>query len=286
MYQHVAAHRVGAGVRVSEPAAERPPLSSRRRGPDDGRPAACAMAVMGKASAPGRTKTRLVPPLSAADAADLNTAFLQDIIGNLLRAGRETEIAPYVAFGPAGAEPFFRACLPANLPLIECSLPHFGDCLHVAITSLLQVGHAAACVLNADSPTLPTRLLVQAARALAQPSDGIVIGPSTDGGYYLLGVKRAHRRLFDDIDWSTPRVFEQTRRRAAELGLSVTFLEPWYDVDDAAGLCRLRTDLGLDDMSESAAGIYEAPHTRAALTRLAWHLGSAPITPMIAHGDP
>jgi rSAM/selenodomain-associated transferase 1 len=242
------------------------------------------MAVMGKASAPGRTKTRLVPPLSAESAAHLNTAFLQDIIGNLQRAGREVRIAPYVAFGPAGSEPFFRACLPANLSLIECSLPHFGDCLDLAITTLLQRGHAAACVLNSDSPTLPTRLLTQAARALAQPTD-VVIGPSTDGGYYLLGVKHSHRRLFEEIDWSTSRVFEQTRQRAAELGLSVAILEPWYDVDDAAGLRRLRADL-FDNRGVEAAGLYDAPHTRAALTRLMWPLESASIASAQAHGNP
>jgi rSAM/selenodomain-associated transferase 1 len=243
------------------------------------------MAVMGKASAPGRTKTRLVPPLSAESAADLNTAFLQDIIGNLLRAGQDLGIAPYVAFGPAGSDPFFRACLPANLPLIECSLPHFGDCLDLAITTLLQRGHAAACVLNSDSPTLPTRLLMQAARALAQPQDVVVIGPSTDGGYYLLGVKRIHRRLFEEIDWSTSRVFEQTRQRAAELGLSVHILEPWYDVDDAAGLSRLRADLA-DTVGAEAAGHYGAPYTRAAISRLNWHIESASIASARVHGDP
>ena len=232
-----------------------------------GIPSACAMAVMGKASAPGRTKTRLVPPLTGAEAAHLNTAFLQDIVGNLLRAGGEADIAPYVAFGPAGSEAFFRACLPEDLPLVECSLPHFGDCLHLAITSLLQRGHAAACVVNADSPTLPTRLLTQAARALAQPQDAIVIGPSTDGGYYLLGMKRAHRRLFDDIDWSTSQVFEQTLQRAKESSLSVTVLEAWYDVDDEEALSRLRSDLA-DDADRSAAGIYGAPFTRAALAHI------------------
>jgi rSAM/selenodomain-associated transferase 1 len=250
---------------------------------DHDAPAACAMAVMGKASAPGRTKTRLVPPLSAAQAADLNTAFLQDIIGNLLRAGAQMQIAPYVAFGPAGSEPFFRTCLPANLPLIECSLPHFGHCLDLAVTTLLQRGHGAACVINADSPTLPTRLLVQAARALAQPEDGVVIGPSTDGGYYLLGVKRGHRRLFEEIDWSTSRVFEQTRQRAAELALPVTVLEPWYDVDDAAGLRRLRADLA-DGASAAAAGLYEAPFTRAALARLTGHRESASSVSNLAPG--
>lgn len=242
------------------------------------------MAVMGKASAPGRTKTRLVPPLSAADAAELNTAFLQDIIGNLQSAGREVDIASYVAFGPAGSEPFFRACLPENLPLIECCLPLFGDCLYHAVCALLQRGHAAACVLNSDSPTLPTRLLVMAARALAQPGDQVVIGPSTDGGYYLLGLKRAHRRLFDDIDWSTARVLEQTQHRAAELGLNVTLLDPWYDVDDAATLRRLSADLAADT-GRATIGLYAAPHTRAALTRLTPQLTGPLIASVARHGD-
>ena len=242
------------------------------------------MAVMGKASAPGRTKTRLVPPFSAVEAAELNTAFLQDSIGNLLRAGRETEIAPYVAFGPAGAEPFFRDCLPANLPLIECCLPHFGDCLELATTHLLNLGHVSACVLNADSPTLPTGLLVQAARSLAEPGDGVVIGPSTDGGYYLLGVKRAHRRLFDDIDWSTPCVFEQTYERATELGLRITVLDPWYDVDDTAGLKSLYADLGAGDRP-SRARIYEAPHTRATLARLTGDADGRSAASVAACGD-
>jgi rSAM/selenodomain-associated transferase 1 len=220
----------------------------------------------------------LVPPLTAVEAADLNTAFLQDIFGNLLRAGREAAIAPYVAFSPAGAESFFRDRLPASIPLIECSEPNFGDCLHRAVTELLQRGHAAACVVNADSPTLPTRLLVRAAQALEQPGGGIVIGPSTDGGYYLLGMKQAHRRLFDDIDWSTSRVLEQTRERAAELGLNVTVLEPWYDVDDEAGLHRLQTDLRQDRTTAANDGLYEASHTRAALARLN-PIGSASLTP-------
>jgi rSAM/selenodomain-associated transferase 1 len=248
-----------------------------------GVPAHCAMAVMGKASAPGRTKTRLVPPLSAADAAHLNTAFLKDTVGNLLRAGLETQIEPYVAFGPTGSEPFFRACLPARVSLIECSLPSFGDCLDKAIRQLLQRGHAAACVLNADSPSLPTRILVQAARALEQRSDGLVIGPSTDGGYYLLGVNRSRRRLFEEIDWSTPRVFEQTMQRAAELGLRVTILEPWYDVDDSAGLCRLRDDLA-SQVSASVDGIYDAPYSRAALGVLNGPAGSAATLAEVKQG--
>lgn len=224
-------------------------------------PAACAMAVMGKASAPGRTKTRLVPPLSAEAAAQLNTAFLQDTIQNLIAAGREIDIAPYVAFGPAGSERFFRECLPGSIGLIECCLPNFGDCLHHALGTLLARGHAAACVVNADSPTLPSQYLIAAARALHAAPQRIVVGPSTDGGYYLLGLTQVHRRLFEAIEWSSARVFEQTLQRAADLDLAVTLLEPWYDVDDAAGLSQLRADL-----ARVAAG---AQHTRAVLERLA-----------------
>jgi rSAM/selenodomain-associated transferase 1 len=235
-----------------------------------GAPAACAIAVMGKASAPGRTKTRLVPPLSGEEAARLNTAFLQDAIDNLIAAGRETDIAPYVAYGPAGAEPFFRGCLPPNIDLIECCLPNFGDCLRYALTTMLARGHSAACVLNADSPTLPTRYLIDAARTLARSPDRIVIGPSRDGGYYLLGLTHVHGRLFTDIEWSSPRVCEQTRQRAAELDLTVTLLEPWYDVDDGAALRQLAADLAHAEAGHDGAGggVYGAHRTRAALAKV------------------
>ena len=223
----------------------------------------CAVAVMGKASVPGRVKTRLIPQLGAEGAARLNTAFLQDVVGNVIEAGRVAGIAPYIAFGPVGAEAFFREHLPAEVGLIECSLPNFGDCLYAAISGMLGRGHDAACVLNADSPTLPTRYLIQAARLLAQPGDRAVLGPSTDGGYYFLGLKRAHRRLFDDIEWSTAHVCSQTLARAAEIGLPVEVLEPWYDVDDAAGLEQLHAEL---QRREGAFDVYVASNTRAALS--------------------
>lgn len=213
---------------------------------------------MAKASAPGRTKTRLVPPLTFAEAAALNTAFLQDIAANLGNAG--ADIAPYMAFGPPGSEPFFREHLPPGIGLIEAWLGNFGDCLFQTVETLLARGHVAACVLNADSPTLPRALLLELAATLALPGDRAVIGPADDGGYYVLGLKFPHRRLFDDIAWSTPAVFEQTLARAAEIGLPVHALPAWYDVDDAAGLRRLCYEV----FDDSAA----APHTRALLTTM------------------
>jgi rSAM/selenodomain-associated transferase 1 len=210
---------------------------------DEARLSSCGIAVMAKASIPGRTKTRLVPPLSFEEAAAFNTAFLQDVAANILAASARANIAGYMAFGPPEAASFFRDTLPPGIGLIECLWPDFGDCLFKTIGTLLERGHTAAVVLNSDSPTLPTSLLAETARLLARPGDRFVIGPSTDGGYYLLGLKLPHRRLFDDIDWSTERVFRQTLARAAEISLPVHVLPPWYDVDEADALRLLYSEL-------------------------------------------
>jgi uncharacterized protein len=204
---------------------------------------ACGIAVMAKASAPGRTKTRLVPPLSYDEAAALNTAFLQDVTDNMLRAGEHAAITGYVAFGPPGSEDFFHRVLPSAIGLIDAWLPNLGDCLLHTIQQILAYGHGSAVVLNADSPTLPTALLVEAADVLAQPGERAVLGPASDGGYYLLGLKTAHRRMFEDIAWSTERVAAQTLERAREIKLDVHRLPVWYDVDNVEDLRRLDAEI-------------------------------------------
>jgi rSAM/selenodomain-associated transferase 1 len=196
----------------------------------------CAIAVMAKASIPGRTKTRLTPPLAPEQAADLNTAFLRDVADNLLAAAALANISPWMAYAPAGSQDFFARILPDGVGIIETVAPDFGVCLIRAAASLLAAGHESVCLLNSDSPTLPTGYLVAAATALAAPGDRVVIGPATDGGYYLIGIKHPHRRLFQDVDWSTERVFRQTLARADELGLPVVLLPSWYDVDCEAAL--------------------------------------------------
>jgi len=170
----------------------------------------CGIAVMAKASIAGRTKTRLVPPLTFEEAAQCNTAFLRDIADNILAASTETSIAGYIAYGPAHARPFFQQNLPREIALIEACYPTLGECLDYTIAQLLERGHRFAVVLNSDSPTLPTSLLVETAQVIA---------------------------------WSTERVAQQTLERAAELDLPVHMLPAWYDVDDGAGLKMLRAEL-------------------------------------------
>ena len=104
---------------------------------------------------------------------------------------------------------------------------------------------------------MPTALLIETADALARPGERAVLGPSTDGGYYLLGLKTPHRRLFEEITWSTERVAAQTLERARELKLDVHMLPAWYDVDDVEGLRRLHGELG----SARAGQAKLDPHT-------------------------
>jgi rSAM/selenodomain-associated transferase 1 len=224
----------------------------------------CAMAVMVKASSPGRTKTRLVPPLTHDEAAALNTAFVRDAAENILAAAAaHADVCGWLAYAPAGSESFFRRHVPDSIGLIETTGADIGECLNRAASNLLERGHQSVCLLNSDSPTLPVRHLVAAAVALAAPGDRVVLGPSTDGGYYLIGMKHVHRGLFRDIAWSTERVFRQTLARAAELDLPVVELPAWYDVDDVASLRLLAGELFEGRPFEVSA----CPSTNAKWTR-------------------
>jgi len=233
---------------------------------------ACGIAVMAKASAPGRTKTRLVPPLTFDQAAALNTAFLKDIADNILLASRHAGIAGYAAYAPSGSHEFFNRTLPPEIGLIDACLPNFGDCLLHTIEEVLARGHHSAVVLNSDSPTLPTAFLIETAGVLAQCGERAVLGPSSDGGYYLLGLKTARRRLFEDIAWSTERVAAQTLELAREIDLDVHMLPVWYDVDDADDLrClgeEIRRPRPSSDLSDPHLPHY--PAATASLMQTLW----------------
>lgn len=227
----------------------------------------CAIAVMAKASHPGKTKTRLAPPLSLEQAAELNTAFVRDIADNVLSAATQANIACYMAFGPPGAATFFAEHVSTDIGLIEAWLPDFSDSLFQTAKTLLDLGYGASCLLNSDSPTLPTSVLADAVRTLQRPAERIVIGPSLDGGYYLLGMKRPHLRLFEDIAWSTPEVLRTTLERAAELQLETVTLPCWYDVDDAQSLRLLARETLWGVRFSDEIRSYGAPHTTALLRR-------------------
>ena len=268
------------------------------------RPRTCALAVMIKAPRAGASKTRLVPPLTHEEAAALSVCFLRDTAENIDGAcaslhqttapqtGEGVEESPRAAgvavYTPAGAEAAFEGLLPRSFALLAQRGEEFGARLLHAAEDLLRLGYDSLCLIDSDSPTLPQSALASAARALDRPGDRVVLGPADDGGYYLIGLRRPHGRLFEEITWSTEHVLRQTIERGRELNLEVELLPTWYDVDDAATLARLCAEQfgpggrGAPSDSQFTAGEqegYEAPHTREFLARLIAREGRARIWP-------
>ena len=211
-----------------------------------------ALAVMARAPEAGQVKTRLVPPLSYESAAELYRCFLLD---KLLQVARLPEIDPYLAYTPIKARQSMLELLPEAFTLIPQAGSSLGDRLHRLSAILLERGHPAAILIDSDSPTLPTPYLLDAVVRLQSGTTDLVLGPAEDGGYYLIGLKRPCRALFDDIPWSGPTVLDETLRRAAAQRLQVATLQPWFDVDTPEDLTRLQHDLATTETSV-------APHTR------------------------
>ena len=229
------------------------------------RNAGCALAVMSKAPRPGKVKTRLSPPLTPEQAADLNVCFIRDTTANIAQVAGARNCAGVVAYTPVGDEAAFDGLLPPGFALIAQRGDGFGERLFAAAEDLLSCGYSAVCLIDSDSPTLPQQALTDAATHLSAAGDRMVLGGSQDGGYYLIGLKRLHPRLFAEIDWSTDRVLEQTLDRAREIGLETVLLQTWYDVDDAATLEQLRLELL---SGQGLSGGYDAQHTREYLRGL------------------
>jgi hypothetical protein len=160
-------------------------------------------------------------------------------------------------YTPIGAESAYDDILPADFSLLPQRGDKFGERLYFAAGDLFKCGFESVCLIDSDSPTVPAENFAEAVELLSTREDRVVLGPSDDGGYYLIGLKKPHRRLFEQIDWSTERVLNQTMQRAANIGIEIKLLQPGYDVDDDASLRRLSNELLADTTSADVA-----PHTR------------------------
>jgi rSAM/selenodomain-associated transferase 1 len=225
----------------------------------------CALAIMSKAPQPGKVKTRLTPPLTPEEAACLNIAFLKDLARSIMGASQITPGCAVAVYTPSGSAASYQGILPDDFLLLPQRGEDFGQRLISAAEDLFRLGFGSLCLINSDSPTVPAQNFADAVVELAAGTDPIVLGPADDGGYYLIGLKQRHRRLFEGIDWSTERVLEQTKERAAELGLRVCELPTGRDIDDRQSLARL-----CDELFGPVEGRTEivAPNTRAFLKQV------------------
>jgi uncharacterized protein len=236
-----------------------------------------ALAVMTKAPQAGRVKTRLTPPLSPEEAAALNTCFLRDTAAAISDAVSSSNAQGVGVYTPVGAEAAYAGILPQEFILVPQRGDKFGERLMAATDDLLELGFSALCLIDSDSPTVPPRAFAQSIEYLSRAQDSVVLGPSDDGGYYLIGLKKPHHDLFEEIDWSTERVLEQTIAAARQIDLPVHLLPTCYDVDDRVTLSRLCQEFF--GSNGTARDGFSAPATRGFLSELLEREGRARIWP-------
>jgi rSAM/selenodomain-associated transferase 1 len=186
-----------------------------------------ALIVMARAPVPGAVKTRLAAALGDRQTAALYGCFVRDTMEKLQTLSDAQVIVYHAPCRPVEAS-LLGDLLPPGTPLRPQRGAAFGDRMRVALEEC--DGFDRRILIGTDSPSLPPRFVHDAFQALERCD--VVLGPATDGGYYLLGVQRAHPELFQDIDWSTSAVLAQTAARCRQARLRLALLPPWYDVDE------------------------------------------------------
>lgn len=209
-----------------------------------------ALAIFAKTPLPGLVKTRLSPPLSLQQGAELYRCMLLDTIARVQGLNAET-ILFY-----EGELDFFHKAAP-HATLIRQHDGGLGTRLAQAFDQLAELGYGCRVVIGSDAPDLPLVYLEDAFARLEAGSD-TVFGPASDGGYYLVAVRGGVGSIFQGIPWSTEKVLETSLKQAQASGFSSTLLPPWYDVDSYQDLLRP----GLSDPLNGA------PLTRSFLAHL------------------
>lgn len=209
--------------------------------------------VFAKAPIPGQVKTRLCPPLSPGEAAELYAVSQAETL-NRLQGGRHDLVLFF-----SGDEDYFSTHYP-DLRRLPQSGDDLGERMCAALQVLLAEGYSAAALVGTDSPDLPISLVSQAFEALAD-LDALWV-PAVDGGYVLIGCSRPCPELFSAVPWSSPDVLRVTRERAIAAGLSYRELGRWEDIDDQPALKRL-----LERSPDSATANYLR---REVADRLGW----------------
>lgn len=199
-----------------------------------------ALVVMAKAPIPGAVKTRMTPPLSAHQAADLSRALLLDLLDHLRTLDG---VGRFVAFDPAGAAPLFEKIVPGGFVSFPQQGDHLGERMRRALERVLGQGNRSVVLIGSDFPVFPIRWLEDALSWLNGSDDCVVIGPSRDGGYYLIGMSRLVEELFNDIPWSSESVLAATLEKLERLGIQPRLAPQWFDFDTIADLRDLQAHI-------------------------------------------
>jgi len=181
-------------------------------------------------------KTRFSPAISPEDAASLYRAFIEDFFESITPLSKRG-VHVFGAYTPAEALPAVRGLVPPEIELFPQPEGDLGQRMYGVCRALFEKGYERVVITGSDSPDLPPSY-IESALSLLDRSD-LVLGPASDGGYYLIAMKTLVREIFDDMAWSTPGVFEETVARARRMGLAVELTPPWHDMDRPEDLALL-----------------------------------------------
>jgi rSAM/selenodomain-associated transferase 1 len=181
---------------------------------------------------------------------------------DLLNRLRTLDVERFVVFSPAIARPYFAELVGEQFALAPQQEGSLGHRLAAFVADRLHAGAGPVVVVGMDSPTVPLAFIRQAFAELEQAD--VVLGPATDGGYYLVGCARRLPPIFTDVRWSSPHVLADSVACLGDLGWRLALLPPWYDVDTMDDLEMLRGHL----MALRRAGVDpEVPRTEQLLGR-------------------
>ena len=210
--------------------------------------AADCLGIFGKYWEPGRVKTRLARSLGNEKAARIYEAFVAATVARL-SAIQCTRILCYWPDDQRTRSAFELAAA-SGWSLVPQTEGDLGERMAEYFIQQFSAGVDRVVLLGTDSPNVPL-VEVQEAFEHLKTSD-VVLGPTEDGGYYLVGAAHRVPPIFAEIPWSTPEVLPKTIACLEKAGLSYTTLDPWYDVDEIYDLHRLVEDLRDDGDEEPA----------------------------------
>jgi rSAM/selenodomain-associated transferase 1 len=186
------------------------------------------LVIMAKEPKPGQVKTRISPEISSSSAAVIYHHFLLD---RLEEMGKIKGVDLAIAYSPLTALETFTDLAGGKFSLFPQIEGNLGQRMNAIICQKKNIGYHTICIIGSDSPDLPKSLVLDSFKIHAEKRADIVLGPSTDGGYYLISMQTPHPEIFTDIPWSTNRVLSATLKKTKELGLRTKLLREWDDID-------------------------------------------------------
>lgn len=190
----------------------------------------------------GKVKTRLSPFLDDETILKLYTCFLNDSLDKI----RQVDSADlFVGIAPSNQSGFFTGQQGSDTHLFVQEGETLGDKMRQAFKDRFEEGYKKIVIIGSDSPSLPVSYIE---RALGSDKD-LVLGPSTDGGYYLIGMREKVVEVFDGVAWGTEEVLRETYERLAKEGAELELLPVWYDIDSPDDLKFFKTHLQLIEQS-------------------------------------